>query len=83
MPKHQTVCETARLVRVDTSIGRSNPDWAILKYERTALYLVQETNGTRDLLKLRTSEADKVRCGQKHFGTLGVPFTVVVTADEV
>lgn len=27
--------------------------------------------------------ADKVRCGQKHFETLGVPFAVVVSADEV
>lgn len=25
----------------------------------------------------------KVRCGQKHFEALGVPFAVVVTADEV
>ncbi len=29
------------------------------------------------------SEGDKVRCGQKHFETLGVPFTVAVSADEV
>jgi type III restriction enzyme len=34
-------------------------------------------------LKLRTSGADKVRCGQKHLEALGVPFAVVVTADEV
>jgi type III restriction enzyme len=27
--------------------------------------------------------ADKVRCGQKHFEALGVPFDVAVTADEV
>jgi type III restriction enzyme len=45
--------------------------------------LVRETKSTRDFLKLRTSEADKVRCGQKHFETLGVPFSVVVSADEV
>ena len=25
----------------------------------------------------------KVRCGQKHFEALGVPFAVAVTADEV
>jgi hypothetical protein len=34
-------------------------------------------------LKLRTAEADKVRCGKKHFEAIGVPFDVVVTADEV
>ena len=58
-------------------------DWAILKHNGQALYLVRETKGTRDFLKLRTSEADKVRCGQKHFEALGVPFAVAVTADEV
>jgi len=47
------------------------------------LYLVRETKGIRDFLKLRTTEADKVRCGQKHFETLEVPFAVAVTSDEV
>lgn len=69
--------------KVDTPVGGYNPDWAILKQNGEALYLVRETKGTRDFLKLRTSEADKVRCGKKHFETLGVPFEVVVTADEV
>ncbi len=68
---------------IDTPVGKYNPDWAILKHDGQALYLVRETKGTRDFLKLRTSEADKVRCGQKHFETLGVPFDVVVTADQV
>lgn len=36
----------------------------------------------RDFLKLRTSEADKVRCGQKHFEALGVPFAVAVRTNE-
>lgn len=43
----------------------------------------RKTKGTKDFLKLRTSEADKVRCGKVHFEALGVPFAVVVTADEV
>lgn len=68
---------------IDTPIGKYNPDWAILKHDDQALYLVRETKGTRDFLKLRTSEADKVRCGQKHFEALNVPFAVVVSADEV
>lgn len=46
-------------------------------------YLVRETKATRDFLKLRTTEADKVRCGEKHFETLGVPFAVAASADEV
>lgn len=69
--------------KVDTPVGSYNPDWAILKHDDQALYLVRETKGTKDFLKLRTSEADKVRCGQKHFEALGVPFAVAVTADEL
>ncbi|MBX3387241.1 MAG: DEAD/DEAH box helicase family protein [Phycisphaeraceae bacterium] len=68
---------------IDTPVGKYNPDWAIVKHDGAALYLARETKGTKDFLKLRTSEADKVRCGQKHFETLGVPFAVVVSADEV
>ena len=68
---------------VETPVGGYNPDWAILKHDDKVLYLVRETKGTKDFLKLRTSEADKVRCGQKHFEAIDVPFAVVVTADEV
>ena len=68
---------------IDTPVGKYNPDWAVLKHDSQTLYLVRETKSTKDFLKLRTSEADKVRCGQKHFETLGVPFAVVVSADEV
>ena len=46
-------------------LGTSNPDWAILKHDGRALCLVRETTGTRDFPKLRTTEADKVRRGQK------------------
>jgi type III restriction enzyme len=63
--------------------AKYNPDWAIVKQDGQALYLVRETKGTRDFLKLRTSEVDKLRCGQKHFEAIGVSFAVVVSADEV
>ena len=68
---------------IDTPVGKYNPDWAILKQDDRTLYLVRETKATRDFLKLRTSEADKVRCGQRQFEALGVPFAVAVSADEV
>lgn len=68
---------------VDTPVGEYNPDWAVLKHDGQALYLVRETKATKDFLSLRTSEADKVRCGQRHFEALDVPFAVAVTADEV
>ena len=68
---------------IETPVGKYNPDWAILKHDGRALYLVRETKGTRDFLRLRNSEADKVRCGIRHFEGLGVDFDVLVTADEV
>jgi len=72
-----------RWFEVETPVGKYIPDWAVVKQNGQTLYLVRETKGTRDFLKLRTSEADKVRCGKKHFEALGVPFEVVVTASEV
>jgi hypothetical protein len=72
--------------KVDTPVGEYNPDWAIVKRNddgEETLYLVRETKAVRGFLKLRTSEADKVRCGQKHFEAIGVDFDVSVTADEV
>lgn len=69
--------------KVDTPLGTYNPDWAILKHHSETIYLVRETKGTKDFLKLRTTEADKVRCGKAHFDALGVPFAVAVSASEV
>jgi type III restriction enzyme len=63
---------------IDTPVGKYNPDWAIVKHDDETLYLVRETKSTKDFLKLRTTEADKVRCGEQHFKALGMPFAVVV-----
>ena len=80
---HQALRETAGWFEIDTPVGKYNPDWAILKHDEQALYLVRETKGTQGLPEAPHAEADKVRCGQKHFEALGVPFAVVVSADEV
>lgn len=69
--------------RIETPIGDYNPDWAIVKHDSSALYLVRETKGTKDFEKLRNSEADKIRCGRKHFEALDIDFAVVVGANEV
>jgi type III restriction enzyme len=69
--------------KVETPVGTYNPDWAIVKHHDETVYLVRETKGTKDFLKLRTAEADKVRCGQRHFEALGVPFAVVTSANDV
>ena len=69
--------------KVETPVGTYNPDWAIVKHDDKTLYLVRETKGTKDFLKLRTTEADKVRCGKRHFDALGVSFAVATTADDI
>jgi len=68
---------------VETPIGQYNPDWAIVKQYDTTIYLVKETKGTKDFLKLRNTEADKVRCGKAHFEALEMDFAVVTSAQEV
>lgn len=69
--------------KIETPLGTYNPDWAILKHDNTVLYLVRETKGTKDFEKLRNAEADKIRCGRKHFEALNVDFDVVTKAGEV
>jgi len=69
--------------KIDTPIGSYNPDWAILKVDGDVLYLVRETKDTKKFEELRIPEAEKIRCGRRHFETLSVDFDVVVKASEV
>ncbi|MCH8992817.1 MAG: hypothetical protein IIA44_13860 [Acidobacteria bacterium] len=70
---------------VDTPIGGYNPDWALVKEDADGmhLYLVRETKGTTDLMKLREQERQKILCGERHFETLGVDYELVTSAAEV
>ena len=72
-----------RWFKVETPIGDYNPDWAIVKHNETKIYLVRETKGTKDFEKLRNFEADKIRCGRRHFESLDVDFKVVTKSNEV
>ena len=72
--------------KVQTPLGTYNPDWAIVKQvseDEQKLYLIRETKGTRDQLRLRVSEGAKIHCGQQHFDILGVDFDVVTSASEI
>lgn len=69
--------------KIETPIGSYNPDWAILRHDNTVLYLVRETKSTKDFEKLRNIEAEKVRCGRRHFESLDVDFDVVTSAKEI
>lgn len=69
--------------RIETPIGEYNPDWAIVKHFDETVYLVRETKSTKNFEKLRNSEADKIRCGRRHFEAIGADFNVVVSASEI
>lgn len=68
---------------VDTPIGDYNPDWAIVVEQDSKVYLVRETKGTLDDDKRRTSENQKIKCGKRHFETIGVDFKTVTSATEI
>lgn len=69
--------------KVETPIGTYNPDWAIVKHNDNTIYLVRETKSTKNFEKLRNSEADKIKCGRKHFNAIGADFDVVTSSNEV
>ncbi len=69
--------------KVETPIGTYNPDWAIVKHNDDTIYLVRETKSTKNYEKLRNSEADKIKCGRKHFEAIGANFDVVTSSIEV
>ena len=66
-----------------TPIRSYNPDWAVVKKNDATVYLVRETKGTKDFEKLRNTEADRIRCGRKHFNSLKVDFAVAVSSGDV
>jgi type III restriction enzyme len=70
--------------KIDTPVGRYNPDWAIVKEDGETLLLVRETKGTKNLDKLPFwQEKTKVLCGEKHFDLLGVSYEVARYHEDV
>lgn len=45
--------------------------------------MIRETKATKDQLKLRLMETDKIKCGAKHFEAIEVDFDVAVSAEEL
>ena len=68
---------------IETPIGTYNPDWSIVKHDDETIYLMRETKSTKDFEKLRNAEADRIRCGRKHFEALDMGFEVVMSSGEV
>ena len=59
--------------KVETPLGTYNPDWAIVREEPSGnrLYLVRETKGTTQWLKVPELQRKKILCGKAHFKAIG------------
>ncbi len=59
--------------KVSTPLGSYNPDWAVLVEDngQNKIYFVVETKGNIFVDALRPTEAEKIKCGEKHFEALG------------
>lgn len=68
--------------KIPTPIGSYNPDWAILKENGKIVYMIRETKSTKDKMKLRKSEVDKIKCGQAHFLAIGVNYDVSTSVED-
>jgi type III restriction enzyme len=61
--------------KVETPLGTYNPDWAIVREEpdgQNKVYLVRETKGTTDWLKIPELQRKKIQCGKEHFKAVGL-----------
>jgi type III restriction enzyme len=70
--------------KIDTPVGKYNPDWAIALRDGDVVYVVRETKGTEDLDKLPYEmEKTKVLSGAAHFLELGVSYRVLKLAEDL
>ena len=69
--------------QVPTPIGSYNPDWAILRKNGDIVYMIRETKATKDQMQLRGFENAKIKCGARHFETIGVDYDVAVSVDDL
>lgn len=70
--------------KIDTPVGKYNPDWAIALKDGDVVYVVRETKGTTDLDKLPYEmEKTKVLSGAAHFLELGVSYRVLKLAADL
>lgn len=70
--------------KIDTPVGKYNPDWAIALKGGEVIYIVRETKGTTNLDKLPFEmEKTKVLSGAAHFEELDVSYKVVKFAEDV
>jgi len=70
--------------KIRTPIGNYNPDWALIRSDKTKLYFVAETKGSPD--NLREDELKKVKCGKKHFAQFkdeNIEYKIVKSFEQI
>jgi len=68
---------------LDTPVGTYNPDWAILKQNGDVVYMIRETKSTKEQMKLRITESDKIKCGRAHFESIGIDYDVATSIEDI
>ncbi len=65
----KTITKLPSWFKVNTPLGKYNPDWALLvqKDGMEEVYFIAETKGESFATNGRPSEQAKVKCGKKHF----------------
>lgn len=66
--------------KIDTPVGKYNPDWAVAFDGDRRIYFVAETKGSDDINDnhLSANERSKITAAQAHFATLGVRYVAPV-----
>ena len=66
--------------KIDTPVGKYNPDWAVAFDGDERIYFVAETKGSDDINDnhLSANERGKITAAQAHFATLGVRYVAPV-----
>ena len=82
----KTITKLPNWFKVNTPLGKYNPDWALLiqKDGNEEVYFVAETKGENFAQNGRVTELAKVTCGAKHFkDALGISYNDGNTAREI
>ena len=66
--------------KIDTPVGKYNPDWAVAFDGDRRIYFVAETKGSDDLSDnhLSSNERSKITAARQHFAEIGVPYVAPV-----
>ncbi len=68
---------------IKTPLGDYRPDWAIVRERDGRVYLVAEAKGTTDRKTLPDGERLRIKCGERHFRQLNVPYRLAVEPSDL